>query len=157
MRFLTPERGRQVLASREPSTSRVTMKKKGDTPIERQVFRYWVELRDLRDDTVRELPVTFVQRILLTERRKSKSKDKNDAQEPPPEIRVRVQDAGRTWDSSDREDLARQLRERYPDGVFERALKCERDLAAEEKHWSATKELIRILARAAMRRAVAEK
>lgn len=131
------------------------MKKKDDTPIERQIFRYWVELRDLRDDTVRELPVTFVQRILLTS--SSKAKRKKDAQESPPEIRVQVQDAGRTWDASDREDLARQLRAHYPDGVFERTLKCERDRAAEEKYWSAMKELIRILARAAMRRAAAEK
>jgi hypothetical protein len=135
------------------------MKKKDDTPIERQMFRYWVELRDLRDGTVRELPVSFVQRILLTTKRKGKGKEKvggtTDTQEPPPEIRVRVEDADRIWDARDRDDLARQLREAYPDGVFERTMKCERDLAAEERYWSAMKELIRIIARAAVRKALA--
>jgi hypothetical protein len=133
------------------------MKKKDDTPIERQVFRYWVELRDLRDGTVRELPVSFVQRILLTTKRKGKDKagGKTDAQEAPPEIRVRVQDADRIWDARDRDDLARQLREAYPDGAFERTMKCERDLVAEERHWSAMEELMRVIARAAVRKALA--
>jgi hypothetical protein len=49
------------------------------------------------------------------------------------------------------EDLARQLREHYPDGAFERSLHRERDLAGEEKYWSAIEELARIVARAAMR------
>lgn len=123
------------------------MKKKDDRPIEKQLFRYWVELRDLRDDTTRELPITFIKRISLATKRKA------DAQElPPPELRLQVQDIERTWEASDIDDLARQLREPYPDGTFERTLKRERDLAAEERYWSAIEELARILARAAVER-----
>jgi hypothetical protein len=120
------------------------MKKKDDTPIEKQLFRYLVELRDLRDETTRTLPITFVKRILLA------SKNKTGAQEPPPELRLRAEDGGRIWDASDVEDLARQLREHYPDGKFERTLKRERDFAAEERYWSATEGLARIIARAAV-------
>ena len=40
-------------------------KKKDDIPPDRQCFRHWVELRDLRDGTVRELPVKVFQKILL--------------------------------------------------------------------------------------------
>jgi hypothetical protein len=42
---------------------------KDDTPVEKQHFRHWVELRDLRDDTVRELPITVFQRIVLVEKK----------------------------------------------------------------------------------------
>lgn len=122
------------------------MKSKDDIPIESQLFRYWVRLRDRRDDTTRELPITFVERIVLA------TKSKTNAQEPPPELRLRAQDIGRTWDASDVEDLARQLRDHYPDDVFERTLNRERDFAAEERYRSAIGELARIVARAAMRR-----
>jgi hypothetical protein len=51
------------------------MKKKDDLPIDRQCFRYWVELRDLRDGTVRELPVTVFQRTLLVAKNKADAKE----------------------------------------------------------------------------------
>jgi hypothetical protein len=93
---------------------------------------------------MRELPIKFFRRISLT------AKSEADAQEPPAELRLRAQDVGRTWEASDMEDLARQLREHYTDGVFERSLHRERDLAAEEKYWSAMEEFARIVARAAV-------
>jgi hypothetical protein len=49
------------------------------------------------------------------------------------------------------EQLARQLREAYPDESFERTLRCERDTAAEERHSNAINELARIVANAAAR------
>jgi hypothetical protein len=122
------------------------MKRKDDTPIEGQLFRYWVRLHDRHDHTTRELPITFVERIALV------TKSKTNAQDPPLELRLRAQDIGRTWDASDVGDLARQLRDHYPDDVFERTLNRERDFAAEEKYRSAIGHFARILARAAMRR-----
>jgi len=131
---------------------------KDDTPIDRQIFRYWVELRDLRDRSVRELPAKVVQRILLATKgkRERRGETEPDPPERPSEIRIVVQDIDRTWEALDKDDLSRQLRERYADGVFERSLKCQRDPEAEERHWAATKELIRIIARATVRRMLAE-
>jgi hypothetical protein len=75
-----------------------------DLPVNRQCFRQWVELRDLRDDTVRELPVTVFKRILLVAKKKAAT------HEAAPEIRLRVQDVGRIWEASDLKDLARILK-----------------------------------------------
>lgn len=45
---------------------------------------------------------------------------------------MHVQDGSRTWVAVDLEDLSTQLRGQYPDGTFERTLRSERDLEAEE-------------------------
>lgn len=133
------------------------MNRNGDARAEDQIFRYWVELRDLRDGTVRELPVTFVKRIFLGTKRRRRSKNVEPAPaDPAPELRVRVRDDGREWDAADRDDLARQLREAYPDGAFQRTLKCERDLEAEERHRSAIESLARIIAEATVEKWLAE-
>ncbi len=121
------------------------MTKEDDTPIEKQHFRHWIELRDLRDDTVRALPVTIYQRIALVAKKKGVKPDTS------PAIRLEVQDAGRTWEALDLEDLARQLREHYLDGAFKRTLKCERDPAAEERYRSALNGLAQILAEVVVR------
>lgn len=132
------------------------MTTKDDGPFKEQIFRYWVELRDLRDGSVRELPVSFVQKILLaTTKRRGKARAP-EAPAPPPKIRMRVQDGERMWDAADRWDLARQLREEYPDGVFERTMECERDLAAEERYNAAMNSLMEIIVRSAVRKMLAE-
>ena len=112
------------------------------TPAEKQIFRYWVELRDLRDGSVRVMPLTCVTKIFLRTR-------KGDAIQPN-QLELRVEDGSHTWIAADVSDLSAQLRTQYPDGVFERTLKSERDLAAEEKRETALRGLIEILARAAV-------
>jgi hypothetical protein len=100
---------------------------------------------------VRELPVKIFQRILLV------AKNKADPPEAPPEISIEVQDIGRVWKASDLEDLSRQLREQYLDGVFERTLKCVRDREAEERRESALNALVQILAEVTVREMLEEK
>ena len=125
--------------------------KKDDIPTDRQCFRHWVELRDLHDGTVRELPVKVFQKIVLV------AKDRYNVRKVPPEISLEVQDIGRTWKASNIEDLRRQLREQYPDGAFERTLKCVRDPEAEERRESALNELARIFVDVAVREILAER
>ena len=108
-----------------------------------EIFRYWVEIRDLREDSIRNLPLKAFTRIHLPTR-------KGEVQEPNEHI-LSVEDGLTTYEANCLEQLARQLREAYPDGSFERTLKCERDTAAEERHSDAINELARIVATAAVR------
>jgi len=125
-------------------------KKSTATPREEWCFRHWVELRDLRDDTVRVLPVAVFQTIALV------AKSKSDELEKPPEVSLEVQDVGRVWKASTVEHLATQLREAYPDGEFVRTLKRERDLEAEERRRTALNSLIELLAEVTVRRMMEE-
>ena len=84
------------------------------------------------------------------------SKNKSDELEKPPEISLEVQDVGRVWKASSVEQLATQLREAYPDGVFVRTLKCERDLEAEQRRRTALNSLIELLAEVTVRRMLEE-
>lgn len=116
------------------------MKRKDEVPADQQHFRYWVELRDLRDGATRDLPMTCVRKILLVPKVKE--------EDTPSRLEIHVQDGTRTWVAADLNDLSAQLRGQYPDGAFERTLSRERDLAAEQRYRAAMDELIRILARA---------
>ncbi len=116
--------------------------KKNHTAAERQVFRYWVELRDLRDGSVRDMPLTCVTKIFLPTKKGAPSR--------PNQVELRVEDGSHTWIAADVSDLSVQLRTQYPDGVFERALKSERDFPAEEKREAAIQGLIEVLARGAV-------
>lgn len=107
-------------------------------------FRHWVQLRDLRNNSVRDLPITVFQRIALVEK-------KGATPDTSPEISLEVQDAERTWKASDLEDLARQLRKHYPDEAFQRTLKWERDLASEKRHQEALDGLMQLLAEVVVR------
>ena len=73
------------------------------------------------------------------------------------EISIEVQDIDRVWKASDVEDLSRQLREQYPDGAFERTLKCVRDPEAEERRENALNQLIQLLAEVTVREMLEEK
>jgi hypothetical protein len=75
---------------------------------------------------------------------------KGEVQQPDEQI-LSVQDGLTTYEANGLDQLARQLREAYTDGSFERTLKCERDTAAEERHSDAINELARIVAHAAVR------
>ena len=112
---------------------------------QKQFFRHWIEVRDIRDGTVHQLPVTVFQRLLLV------AKSKQTVEERSPDIRLRVQDLGGDWEVKDLAELSLRLRDRYPDGTFERVLKCERDTEEEEKHRSAMDALVELLAEIAVR------
>jgi hypothetical protein len=108
-----------------------------------EIFRYWVEIRDLGEDSTRKLPLKALTRIHIPTR-------KGEAQQPNEQI-LTVEDGLTTHEASSLDQLARQLREAYPDGSFERTLRCERDTAAEERHANAINELARIFAHATVR------
>jgi hypothetical protein len=109
-----------------------------------EIFRYWVEIRDLREDSTRQLSLKALTRIHIPTR-------KGEVQQPNEQI-LSVEDGLTTHEANCLEQLARQLREKYPDGSFERTLRRERDTAAEERHSNAVNELARIVANAAARR-----
>ena len=107
-----------------------------------QLFRYWVEVRSLRDDTIRKLPLTAVMMVPLVS---SKVK-------PQPSSRrvLRLQDDTEILEAEDFENLRVQLRHRYPDDAFERTIHWERDLEAEERRERALNGLAKIFAEAAV-------
>lgn len=101
-----------------------------------------VELRDLRDRPTRDLPLTAVKRIHL-------ARKKGDRQEPDQQL-LRLQDNSVVFAGRDIEDIAAQLRHRYPDEAHERFLRRERDCKAEQHKVEAMNALIEILVRAAI-------
>ena len=101
-----------------------------------------MEIRDLRDGSVRALPLHALRLIHLTAQR---------GQKPQPDDRVlRLEDDSTVIEAKDLDELAAQLRGRYPDETHERRLHWERDLEAEERHADALQSLIELLARAAV-------
>lgn len=103
-----------------------------------KIFRYWVEIRSLRDNTARTLPLTAAIMIALVDPKKVPA--------IPNKRVLRLQDGSDTLEAKDLDDLARQLRERYPDGTYERTLHRERDHEAEQRRERA----VEILARAVL-------
>jgi hypothetical protein len=113
-----------------------------DLPEGQQIYRYWIELRDLRDGGVRELPLKGLKRIHLP--------TKKGAPQPPDEVVLQLEDDAEVIDARDIDDLAAQLRLKYPNGAFERFLRRERDREAERLKAEAMDGLIRLLAKAAL-------
>jgi hypothetical protein len=111
-----------------------------DLTEDRQIYRYWVELRDLRDGSVRVLPLQAFKRIHLP--------TKKEAPHLPDEVELQVEDGTGVIKARDIDDLVAQLRLKYPDGAFERFLRRERDKEAEERKAEAMEGLIKILAKA---------
>jgi hypothetical protein len=103
-------------------------------------FKYWIEVRNLIDGTMRELPLRTAIHLKVPTRK---------GHSPPPSRELlRIEDGvepmeGETW-----EELVEKLRARYPDGSFERRLKRERDLKAEH----AMNDLAKLVAKSAMRK-----
>jgi len=108
-----------------------------------EIFRHWVEIRDLQAGTVRELPLKVMQRIHIPTKRNLEPR--------PPEQVLEIKDTEGLLEATDLDDLIQRLRERYPDALFERTLKQELDQAATERRAEAINELARIVARAAVR------
>jgi hypothetical protein len=110
---------------------------------EKQIFRYWVEVRDLKSGSVRKLPLTTWKVICL------KRGKKNEPALPDREL-LRLEDDEETWESESFDELRTRLRDRYPDAAFERTLHYVRDHEAEERREQALNGLISILAEAAV-------
>lgn len=105
-----------------------------------QVFRYWVEIRDRRDGSVRTLPLSAFVRVHLV--------DGKAAERRPDEQVLQVEDELGVIEASDLDGLAAQLRARYPDDTYDRCLRRERDPVAERNRAEARSALIELVARA---------
>jgi hypothetical protein len=104
-----------------------------------QVFRYWVELRDLENGSTRNLPLTAIAKIHIPRKR-------NEAQRPSEEI-LQLHDNSVIIEATNLDELAAQLRQKYPDEAYERTLHRERDHEAEQRRADAMDGLIEILAK----------
>jgi hypothetical protein len=104
-----------------------------------QVFRYWVELRDLENGSTRNLPLTAIAKIHIPRKR-------NEAQRPSEEI-LQLHDNSVIIEAKNLDDLAAQVRQKYPDEAYERTLHRERDHEAEQRRADAMDGLIEILAK----------
>jgi hypothetical protein len=103
-------------------------------------FKYWIEVRDLRDGTMRKLPLhTVIHLTIPTKKAKS----------PPPSRKcLQIEDENHPIEGTTWEELAEQLQARYPDEFYERRLNRERDLRAEQ----AMSDLVSLIARSATRK-----
>ena len=111
-------------------------------PESQHIYRYWVELRDRRDGSVRILPLSAIQRIHLTTKW-------NETRLPDEQV-LQLQDESAVVEAKDIDDLAAQLRGKYPDDTYERFLRRERDVEGERRKAEAMDGLIEMLARAAI-------
>jgi hypothetical protein len=117
-------------------------KREKDLPETQRIYRYWVELRDLQDGSTRDLPLCVMRRIHLPSK-------KGDRQEPDQQV-LRLQDDSGVLEGRDIDDIAAQLRQRYPDETHERLLHRERDYESEQRNAEALDGLIELLAKAAV-------
>jgi len=101
-------------------------------------FRYWVELRDLRDGSLRTLPLHSVIHVHIPTK-------KREEQRPGREC-LQLEDGSSPLEAPTFEELVAQLAVKYPDHLYERRLRRERDFQAEH----AMDELARLIARAAV-------
>jgi hypothetical protein len=108
----------------------------------KKILRYWVELRDLTNRSIRNLPLTAIAKIHIP-------RSKKEAQRPTEEI-LQLKDGSATLEAKTIDEFAAQLGARYPDGKYERTLHHERGREAEERRAEAMNRLIRILAEAAV-------
>jgi len=90
----------------------------------KRIFRHWVEIRDLKSGSVRQLSLSAVAKIHIPRRR-------NEPQRPTEEF-LEVVDGEEALVAKNLDDLVRQLRRRYPDGAYERTLRRERHRLREE-------------------------
>ena len=117
-------------------------KRKKDLPESKHIYRHWVELHDLRDGSTRDLPLRAVTRIHLPRR-------KGDRHEPNQQG-LRLRDDSVVLEGRDIEDIAVQLRQKYPDKTHERFLYRERDYESEQRKAEALEWLIELVAKAAV-------
>jgi predicted DNA-binding transcriptional regulator YafY len=105
-----------------------------------QIFRYWVELRDLQSGSTRNLPLDAIARIRIPKKR-------NETPTAREEF-LQLKDGPETIEAGSLDELAVRLQQKYPDELYERTLHRERDHEAEERRAHAMDQLIDILAQA---------
>jgi hypothetical protein len=101
---------------------------------EKQLCRYWVEVRELATGSTRSLPLTAVREIRLPRDREAASLPSSDV--------LHLKDGAETVEAMTLDDLAERLRQRYSDTTHERRLFWERDREAEVRRKSAIHALI---------------
>jgi hypothetical protein len=101
-----------------------------------------VEIRDLRDGSVRTLPLRALRLVHLSRKRGEPPQ--------PDEQRLRLQDDATVIEAKDLDELAAQLRSKYPDATHERRLHWERDLEAEQRYANALDALSELVVEACM-------
>ena len=108
-----------------------------ELPGSEQIFRYWVEVLELKNGSVRNLPLGALAKIHIPRRKKEVQRPREDV--------LQLKDGSTTLEAKCLVDLAAQLRQRYPDGEYERTLHRERDRQAEQRRADAMNNLIEIL------------
>lgn len=98
-----------------------------------QIFRHWVAVRDLRDGSSRELPLRELTWIHLPTRRHREAKPNRQV--------LQLEDGADILRADSLDDLATQLRQKYPDEIYERTLHRERDHEAERRREKALDDL----------------
>ena len=116
---------------------------------DKEIFRYWVEVRELKSESVRKLPLTAVRRVCF-------KRGKNNEPLLPDREVLKLQDEEETWEADTFDELRARLRDKYPDSAFERTLHYVRDLEAEERREAALNGLISILAKRVVDDLIAE-
>jgi len=77
----------------------------------------------------------------------SQSRERRFEQRPREDV-LQLEDGCTTFEAKNLDDLVAQLRQRYPDGEYERTLHRERDRQAEQRRADAMHNLIEILVNA---------
>jgi hypothetical protein len=103
-----------------------------------KILRYWVEIRSLSSGEVRTPPLCGIRLVHIPRR-------KTDPRRPDEEL-LQLTDGNDKMRAKNLDDLAAQLRERYPDEGYERSLHSERDREAERRHKEALNGLIELVA-----------
>jgi hypothetical protein len=114
------------------------MRRTKKTSEDKQIFRYWIEIRELASGSVRKLPLTAVLKVCLARRKKNEPPVPND------EL-LHLQDGNETLQGASFDELRTRLRQEYPDAAYERTLHYERDREAEERRERALSGLIELI------------
>ena len=114
-------------------------------PGSEQTFQYWVEVLELKNESVRILPLNAVAEILIPRK-------KSEAQKPTAEI-LQLKDGSATLEARSLGAVATQFRERNSDEAHERILRRKRDREAEERRANAVNMLVETLAEAVVKKA----
>jgi hypothetical protein len=113
-----------------------------DVPENKQIFRCWIEILELKTGLKRELPLKGIRKVYIPRKKKHPSK--------PDEELLLLEDGETEIEAKDLNELAAQLRQRYPDTEYERRLFKVRDREAERRYADAMNGLIDIIAKAAV-------
>jgi hypothetical protein len=114
-----------------------------DVPDSQPIYRYWVDVTDRRDGSVRTLPLGAVQRIHLVA-------GKGEAPRPTEQV-LQLKDPAGVLEAKNLDELVAKLRERYPDATHERFLRREHDPEAEQRRAAAMDGLIDLMVDAVLR------